>query len=473
MDADETPSKASVLTLAIIFLASLIDGLDASIVTVSLPTMAIDLDVSVSQSSWVMFSYVVGMAAFLLPMGKMAKNNRVRKFMITGTVIFGLSSFMCGVSKEIDNFWILIAFRTIQGLSAAMMSSVLPSMVVHMLPEDRKGLGMSVMGASTALALILGPVVGGAISSFLDWSWLFYINVPICVVIVILSMIHIPDDGRPDREKDPTFVGGLSAMMVIGSLLVIMEDLGDPDINLRGRIICAVLAALGVYLLVWSIRRDAKRAIVSPKMLNNREYIVVGIAFLLCTIVVAGCQFLLPYMLQDYWDLSTFDSGLYLSAVSVAMMLVVIPVGRMCDRFGCKWPAAMAAILRAAFCMIMIVLATHHSEPLMLIPALLVFGASHAFSGTAQPTRMIHHATPGYEDEATNFMLVVNYVASALGCVIFAMLFSVFSKTANMNGLSHNELLDGFLPAMWFSVAILMIALMCTLSVKNKIVRKK
>ena len=459
--------KAYAVTLAIIFLASLIDGLDASIVTVALPTMASEFGVSLSQSSWVMFSYVVGLAAFLLPMGKMAKNNRMRSFMLIGTFVFAFSSLMCGLSH---NFWLLIGFRTLQGLSAAMMSSVLPSMVVHMLPPDRKGLGMSVMGASTGLALILGPVLGGTISSYLDWSWLFYLNIPICFLIIVLAAGHIPKQEAPDRERDPTLIGGLSAMMVIGSVLVLLEDMGDPDLNFRSRIVCGILFAVGAAVLVWSIRRDAKRAIISPKMLRNREYIIIGTAFLLCTIVVAGGQYLLPYMLQDYWGLTPFKSGLYLAAVSVAMMLLVMPVGRMCDRFGCKWPSAMAAILRGAFCLIMIVLAMEDCEPILLIPALAVFGASHAFSGTAQPTRMIHHATPGYEDEATNFMLVVNYVASALGCVLFALIFSLYSA-GDIELMGRQALLDGFVPTMWFSAIILLMALICTLSVKNKIVK--
>ena len=84
---------------------------------------------------------------------------------------------------------------------------------------------------------------------------------------------------------------------------------------------------------------------------------------------------------------------------------------------------------------------------------------------------MIHHATPGYEDESTNFMLVVNYVASALGCVIFAMIFSLYSP-GNMDTLGMDALRTGFVPTMWFSVIILFIALVCTVSVRNIIVKK-
>ena len=464
----EKLSHQSVMALVIIFLASLIDGLDASIVTVALPKMSEYFGTSISDSSWFIFAYVVGLAAFLLPLGKMAKNKRIRKFMILGTALFGFSSFMCGISEM---FWMLVFFRLLQGISAAMMSCVLPSMVVHMLPADRKGLGMSVMGASTGIALILGPVLGGLITTYTTWHWLFFINIPICLIIIYLSTKNIPKDDEPDREKDPTVIGGISAMILIGSLLTMMEDLGDPDINTIGRIVCGILVAISLPILIWSIRKDSNRAIIAPKVIYNKEYLLVGASFLLCTIVVAGAQYLLPYVLQGYWGMSPMESSLYLSTISVAMVITVTPVGRMCDSIGCKFPAAMAVTLRSMFCIAMIIIAAAEADAFFLIPALIVFGMSHAFSGTAQPTRMIHHSTPGYEDESTNLMLMINYLASALGCVLFAVIFSMTTDADPVG--SGRLLLDGFTATMWFSLILLAMAMICTLAVKNKIVKKE
>lgn len=456
------------LTLIIIFLASTIDALDASIVNVSLPTIAEEFGVTMARSSWIIFAYVLGIAAFLLPMGKMAKNGRVRKFMLLGTTLFGISSLACGLSS---NFEMLVAFRLIQGASAAMMSSVLPSIVVRMLPVDRKGLGLSIMGTATAIAALLGPVLGGVITDLLSWNWLFFINVPVCIVIMALSVRHIPADDPVDKSKDPTITGGISAMVVIVSMLAAMEDFGDADVNTIAHIVCPILGVAGLITLIWSIRKDTKRAVIAPKMIMNKEYILVGIAFLLCTMVVSGSKYILPYVLQDHWGLSPSECGLYLAVPSVAMLLLVIHVGKMCDTRGCKLPAAMAAIVRGIFCAIMFFMTYQTMDPIFLVIPLLVFGASHAFSGTAQPTRMMHHSTPGYQDEATNFMMVVNYVASASGTVIFAMIVGLFNS-GPIESITDTGLIDGFRATMIFSLVILAIALVCTLCVKNKIVKK-
>ena len=464
-DADPLP-KGCALTLAIIFLASLIDGLDASIVTVALPTMAEHFHITAAHGSWFVFSYVVGLAAFLIPMGKMAKNNRVKKFMVAGTAIFCFSSLMCGFSTS---FWMLVGFRLLQGIAAAMMSCVLPSMIVHMLPANRKGLGVSIMGAASGMALILGPALGGIVTDALSWNWIFFINVPICAVIIVLALKHIPHDEAPVKDRDPTLVGGLSAMLLIGSLLIIMEDLGDPDINRIGRVVCAALIAISLPVLIWSIRRDTKRAIIAPMVVRNREYLIVGASFLLCTIVVAGAEYLLPFVFQESWHVTPTETGVYLSIMSVAMIVAVLPVGKMCDKYGCKWPSAMAVALRAGFCAAFIIIAAVKGDVILMIPALIIFGLSHAFSGTAQPTRMIHHSTPGYEDEATNLMLMINYLASALGCVLFAL---VFSLTTGDIHIPEDLYMKGFSNTMVFSLVLLAVAMICTLSVRNKIVKK-
>ena len=457
------------LTLIIVFLVSLIDGLDVSIVSIALPTITEDMDVTLSQSSWFIFSYVLGLAALLLPFGKMAKNNRVKRFIIWGTIIFGVSSLMCALST---NFWMLVAFRLIQGMAAAMMSSALPSIIVHMLPVDRKGLGMSVMGASSGIAMIAGPVLGGFLTSAFSWHAVFLINVPICLIIVAMAFYHLPSDGTPDRNKDPSYIGGLSAMIFIGSMLTLLEDLGDPDLNTIGKIVCGILMIVSLITLIAATRHDIGRAVIAPKMLFNSEYFIVGMSFLLCTIVVAGANYLLPYLLQEYWGMDPVLSSLYLSAISVAMVVTVLPVGGLCDRYGCKWPVMIAVIMRSLFCILMIVMVLDNVEPHLLLLPMVAFGVSHAFSGTAQPTRMLHHSTPGYEDEATNFMLVVNYVASALGCVLFALVYSITSD-ADIHTEYLPALANGFIGTMWFSRILLLGAMICTLIVKNKIVKKE
>ena len=466
--SDEFVPKGCTMTLVIIFLAALIDGLDASIVNVALPTIADNMDVSVGISSWAIFGYVVGLATFLIPFGKMAKNGRVKKYMLLGTALFGVSSLMCGLSTT---FAMLVVFRILQGVAAAMMSCVLPSIIVHMLPPDRKGLGMSVMGASTGVSLILGPSLGGLMVDYASWHWLFFINVPICLLIIILASSHIPKDEPIDREKDPSYIGGISAMLFVGSLLALLQDLGDQELNMIVRISCAVIAPISLAVLIWTIRKDTKRAIIAPKMLLNWEYIVIGMSFLLCTIVVAGSNYLIPYLFQNVWGMDPTVCGLYMTVTSVAMMITVLPVGRMCDRFGCKSPTVIAIVMRSLFCAGMLVICANLGDPLLLVIPLIFFGISHAFSGTAQPTRMIHHSTPGYEDEATNFMLVINYVASALGCVLFAIIFGL-TTDGDIEHMSDTMVAHGFSVAMWFSLVLMIIAMICTLSVKNKIVRK-
>ena len=458
--------KGTVLTLAIVFLVSLIDGLDATIVAVALPTISDEMGVSPSQSSWVIFAYVLGMAMSLIPMGRMAKNGRKKGFLLMGTALFGASSLLCGLSFS---FWMLASLRLVQGIAAAMMCSSLPSIIVHMLPADRKGLGMSVIGASAGAAMIAGPVLGGMLTAALSWHWIFFIGVPVSILIIALVHIHIPRDGAPDPGEDPTLTGALSAVAFVGSLLLILEDLGDHGVNVAVRSVCCITAAASLALLVRSIRRDAGRAVVSPGMLRNREYLLVSASFVLCTMVAAGVSYLLPYLLQGYWGMTTLDSSLYISAISVAMIVAVLPVGGICDRRGCRAPTIAAVAASALFCILMVALVAEDAEPALLLAPMAVLGVSKAFSGTAMPTRMVHHATPGCEDEATNFTLVFHYVASALGCATFAAVYA-FAE-GGIDGSASAQLAEGFTATMWASLALLALAMACALAVRNRVVR--
>ena len=91
----------------------------------------------------------------------------------------------------------------------------------------------------------------------LSWGWLFFINIPICIIIICLALRHLKLNEKPDREKDPTKLGGVSAMVLIGSMLLLMEDLGDPGLNFIGKILLGVLTAVSLYVLIYSIRKDA------------------------------------------------------------------------------------------------------------------------------------------------------------------------------------------------------------------------
>ena len=179
------------LILALLALSTILDGLDASIVYVALPTISTDLNISVGDTSWISLAYVIALAALLLPLAKLADNGTVKRVFFWGIVVFTVSSAACGMS---GSFASLVVFRLVQGVGAALMVASMPVLIARLLPADRKGLGLGVMAIASGASIVLGPSVGGFVTSALDWRWTFLINVPIGIITAILALKALPKD---------------------------------------------------------------------------------------------------------------------------------------------------------------------------------------------------------------------------------------------------------------------------------------
>jgi len=463
--------KPYIPVLLLLFLGAFIDGLDATIVNVALPTMAGDLHISLSNSTWIVMGYVLSLAALLIPCGKFSKNGRVKKFFIQGTAVLTVGSLLCGVAPT---FEFLVAFRIMQGVGAALMSAAMPSLIVRLMPSNMKGIGMAAMGGASGAALVLGPPLGGLIAGMLSWHWVFFINVPIGILLVFLAAKYIPADGGRDKAKDPTLLGAVSLFCFVVCLLVMLENTGDNDMERLALAGFAVGAVVSFIVLVFSIRRDIGRAIIAPQMVFNKEYMYLGIAFLLSTIALTGTNYVMPYFLQICYGMSPVDCGLFMTISSISMLLIVFKVGKHVDRHGGLFSSIAAQLCRMAFAAAIIIV----SPPagLLVLAVFMVFqGFSGAFSGTGHTTRMIYHATPGYEDEATNFLLVINYAAAAIGPVLYAIVISFASPPGYGESISQMTpaILDAaFSTASMVGIGLLVLALILSVIVPNKIPKK-
>ena len=459
-------TKALIPIFGIIFLGDFLNSLDASIVNVALPTIMSDFDdFGGTDGSWLVFGYALGLSALILPFNKFSKNGRTKRFCVWGTILFAVTSILCGLAP---GFVELIAARIAQGVSSAMIAASVPTLIARMIPDDMKGLGIAVTGAATGSALVIGPSLGGIIAQYFDWAWLFYINIPLCIVLFYLCYRYLPKDLGADKSQDPSFFGAVSAFLFFGCLLALVEDFGDPDLTFTAKVVTGIIAIVSGIALIYCAKKESHRAVLATKMVMNRDFMLVTITLLLSTMVAGGMNYMIPFLMQIGWGMSSAESGLYLVISSAAMIACVFFVGRWCDRSGCRNPVAVAMFARIALCALGFFLDPSVGIT-VLVFTLIILGIGHAFSGTAQPTRMIHHATPGFEDESTGLMLVVYYFAVAAGCALFAM---IYGLTANGVESAQN-VIDAFWNVSAVGMVMIIACLIMTFMVKNKIVKKE
>src|SRR5205823_5823731 len=192
--------------------------LDTTIVNVAIPAMSQGLNAPLDEILWVLNAYILVYAVLLIPAGRLGDLFGQRNMFALGLAVFTLASALCGFSQNSTE---LIAARIVQGVGGALLTPQTLAILTSIFPPERRGAAFGVWGGIAGLATIAGPVLGGVLTTYLDWRWIFYVNVPIGVVAFIAALIVVPDL-RPGRAASVEPVGVLLAS---GGLLAITYGL--------------------------------------------------------------------------------------------------------------------------------------------------------------------------------------------------------------------------------------------------------
>ena len=447
--------------MALILLATIVDGMDSSIVNVVLPAISEDLGMSVSSSALVSVAYLVPIAGLCLAFSKLAERVNVRRMFLAGTTVFLIASVGCAASPNEES---LVLMRFVQGIGATFMVASTPIMVVRLLDEDHRGRGMGCIAAGSGISVIIGPTVGGILGDLFSWHAVFLINIPICALIVLATLVILPKtDGEPGRRfPDVPSV----ALMFAGMGLVMMGLYGFTESILPDTVTVAVCVIGGVLILgSFIVSGRSKDPLVHLELLRSRRFTIVTLVFLLSTMAGAGVMYVLPFYMQSVQGLTAAETGMILAGASIITVIATVPTGRWCDSRGCRTPASMSLVLRMVFAAML-----GYIDPSLgmayLAVALAILGISFGISGTSQSTRMVEESPEEYAGEAGSMAMTVNYVGYALGLALFAIVFSLFGAgTDDVASMDVSDCLNGFHGSCWFSLILSALALVGSLAV--------
>src|SRR5438874_10045604 len=172
--------------------------LDNTVVNVALPTMEKDLHVSLASLEWVVIAYALTFAAVMITGGKLADLYGRRKIFVLGLAVFTLSSLACGLAPSAG---FLIGARAVQGVGAALMNPATLSIITATFPPRQRGQAIGIWAGVSALALAIGPLCGGLIVDNLNWNWIFFVNVPVGIVAIVVSQFFIPESRDTSHEQ--------------------------------------------------------------------------------------------------------------------------------------------------------------------------------------------------------------------------------------------------------------------------------
>jgi MFS family permease len=226
------------LLMVSIALAIFMTSLDGTIVNIALPTISTIFDLPSTTVSWVATAYLLVLTGCVLIFGKVGDRIGFKIVFLTGFAVFTAGSFFCGFFPEFFNsFGTLIGSRVLQAIGGAMIAAIAPALVVAFLPMKMRGKAMGIITTFAAFGTAVGPVLGGVLTQYLSWNWIFYINVPVGVVAILLGSYAIPADRTAAGTPSPfDLLGAILVFVGLGSLIYAVSEgsrLGwtDPTIS--------------------------------------------------------------------------------------------------------------------------------------------------------------------------------------------------------------------------------------------------
>lgn len=193
-----TSGRGQLLLLVTIGFAMILDGLDGTIVNVTLPEIAESYGIGTSGTSWVVTVYFLMMAGLILVFGKISDKGGIKKVLTFGFLVFVLGSFLCGISPSLG---VLLASRAIQGVGAAMLAASATMLGVKFMPKERIGVALSLVVLGGSVGAALGPALGAVLTSIGLWHWIFFINVPLGLIAFFIARKAVPDDTGFDKSS--------------------------------------------------------------------------------------------------------------------------------------------------------------------------------------------------------------------------------------------------------------------------------
>ncbi|MHB8232256.1 MAG: DHA2 family efflux MFS transporter permease subunit [bacterium] len=440
------------IVLALVVVSSFMAILDVNIVTVGLPKMMSHFGINVTDVEWVMIAYTIAYSIVILPMAFIRRKWGIKYPFIISIIIFVIGSALCGFAPS---FTSLVIFRIIQAIGGAGLTPTGLTLLAEVFPPDERGEAMGIWSIGAMVAPALGPTLGGYLVDYVNWRWIFYVNVPIGIISILGSVAILTHD-IPVKKYIKKFdmLGFLFMALFMGSLLYALNE--GQTFGWHAPIIIQSEVLSGFSFVFFVVTE----LFVSTPLLNldifkNYNFVIAFIVNMVRAVGIFGAMFLLPLFIENVLNYNAMNAGILMAPTAVAVALVSPFSGKISDRIGPRYPLFIGLLIVAASMFMFDNLSLNTSvydivinqlirgvgvgllnAPVMsaalnsvkmdllpeasgLIPVSLQIGASFgiAFIGNELVTRQIYHLNQYASDIKYNFYTyhnVINFINSNL-----------------------------------------------------------
>jgi MFS transporter, DHA2 family, multidrug resistance protein len=428
----------------VVTMATFMEVLDTTIVTVSLPHIAGNLSAGQDESTWVLTSYLVSNAIVLPISGWLSYVVGRKRFYMGCVALFTLSSLLCGLAPNLPA---LIFFRVLQGIGGGGLQPSEQAILVDTFPPEKRGMAFAVAGIAMVCAPVLGPTLGGWITDSYNWRWVFLINVPVGIVSLLLSSRLLSDPPAEVRRERRSalrmdYVG--LALVAIGlACLQIVFDKGEREDWFDSSFITMLAIVAGTALAIlpwWELRQ--RDPVVDIALLRNRNFAIANVLMFMIGFALFGSTVLIPLMLQGLLGYTAMKSGLVLSPAAVTTFAIMPVVGMLTGRVQPRWLIAFGFAVSglALFHMTGFTLQIDYRHA-MLARCFQTFGLAFLFI----PINTLAYSglPPGKNNNASALLNVSRNIGASFGIAMVITMLARRSQFHHQTLVAHLTPFDG------------------------------
>jgi EmrB/QacA subfamily drug resistance transporter len=417
--------QIDVLLLANAVTGQFFTGIATRVFIVSMPTIAAALDADILAVAWALIAYQLAGISLSVIFGRLGDMHGRHLIYGAGFVIMTVSTFLCGVAPSVG--W-LIAFRLVQGIGSAMLSSATRVLAMEAMPEGAEGRANGFMTMSFHGGLLLGPPLGGFVIDLLSWRWIFFLLVPVGVVGIVLTAMGARrrPSRAPARGAAVDYVGSalLVVLTVVLTLLVDRRSAEAMGLGHTGAMTLALLLTLGAFV---AHERRAASPVVNLALFRIRMFAFSALSLLAFAITSSVLTFLLPFYLQDVLHHSASFMGLLFLGAPVLTIALAPVAGQLTDRIGPRVPASIGlAVIMTGFA----IGARFGVDSHWILPALVLAatGIGQGFFNTPNQAAIIGSVPREYRGFATGLVQMMFGLGSLLGISLGGLLLTVLFR---------------------------------------------
>lgn len=324
-----THSKKRWTILSIVVLSVFMSSLDGSIVNVALPTMAKSMGVTSGAIAWVVSVYLIAVSATMLLFGRLGDIWGKTNIFLFGIALFTIGSFLCGFTYTLS---ILLLARIIQAIGAAGMMANSQGIITHVFPAEERGRALGLTGTFVALGALAGPSLGGVIVSYTSWEYIFWINVPVGILVLLFGFKLLPRSGQKLDEK----LDLPGAFLIIATISLLFGTLGQIGSTSLGLPLLLILLAVTVVLFILFLKVENKTdmPLLELSLFRNKWFTVSIICSFISFIAIFCSNIVMPFYLQDILPFTPGQAGAFLSIYPLILALTAPVSGYLSDKIG-------------------------------------------------------------------------------------------------------------------------------------------